>query len=347
MKRTLLLLSCIFCALSVTAQDKHFTQFYAAPLTLNPALTGAFNGSFRVSAIYRDQWRSVLDKPYTTFGASADVRFDVEWIARHKDAVAIGLLFFSDNVQGIDFSTNQIALSFAFHKGLGWNRKQYLSLGLQFGLAQRNIGYENLTFQDEFNGIDGFVPNSTAEGLPENNFSFADYSVGLNYTFQPKDRLGIYAGFALHHILTPQVSFYTSEEINGDSQLFMKLSGQLSAELPLSDRISILPRFLFSNQGPHWQINTGANLKYLLTDFNANAIHIGSWVRPVGNESGGISVDAIVLMLGIQYQSVLFGISYDVNLNDLANDRQGQGAFEFSISYIGNFDNETILCPKF
>ena len=37
------------------AQDIHFSQYYASPLTLNPALTGKFNGHFRVSGIYRDQ----------------------------------------------------------------------------------------------------------------------------------------------------------------------------------------------------------------------------------------------------------------------------------------------------
>ena len=97
------------------AQDKHFTQFYAAPLTLNPALTGAFNGSYRVGGIYRDQWRNALDEPYTTFETAIDVRFPVELDRRYKDAFAVGLMFYSDKVSSIDFNTNQISLSGAFH----------------------------------------------------------------------------------------------------------------------------------------------------------------------------------------------------------------------------------------
>jgi hypothetical protein len=58
----------------LTAQDKHFTQFYAAPLALNPALTGALDGKYRVSTIYRDQWRKVLDEPIKTFAVGADLR---------------------------------------------------------------------------------------------------------------------------------------------------------------------------------------------------------------------------------------------------------------------------------
>ena len=33
----------------VSAQDPSFSQFFASPLTLNPALTGKFNGDLRVS----------------------------------------------------------------------------------------------------------------------------------------------------------------------------------------------------------------------------------------------------------------------------------------------------------
>ncbi|MEM8909741.1 MAG: type IX secretion system membrane protein PorP/SprF, partial [Bacteroidota bacterium] len=111
MRRLILSLPLLIFALSLSAQDKHFTQFYSAPLTLNPALTGAFDGRYRVSAIYRDQWRGALDEPYVTFASAIDVKFDLELSNRYEDAVAIGLLFFSDRVNGIDFNTNQIALS--------------------------------------------------------------------------------------------------------------------------------------------------------------------------------------------------------------------------------------------
>ena len=58
------------CALivSVSAQDAYFTQFYANPLELNPALTGAVEGTYRVSLSYRDQWSGLVDNPYKTFG---------------------------------------------------------------------------------------------------------------------------------------------------------------------------------------------------------------------------------------------------------------------------------------
>src|SRR6185437_7654822 len=42
-----------------TAQDPAFSQFFASPLSLNPALTGKFNGSVRVAGNYRNQWPQI------------------------------------------------------------------------------------------------------------------------------------------------------------------------------------------------------------------------------------------------------------------------------------------------
>jgi type IX secretion system PorP/SprF family membrane protein len=325
------------------AQDQHFTQFYASPLTLNPALTGAFNGKYRASAIYRDQWRSALDNPYVTFSSAIDVKFDVELDSRYKDAFAVGLMFFNDDVSGVDFSTNQIALSGAFHKGLDLEKTQFISLGFQGGLAQRNINYENLIFDDQFNEIDGF-DFPTSENLPENNFTFSDLSVGLNYIYSPSNRTSFFAGFAMHHVLQPQVTFYNLDN-GGDSKLYSKYSAQLSASIPLTRLISLSPRFLIASQGPHFQINTGTNLRFQLNDFGSTSFHLGSWVRPVGNEDNSISLDALVLMAGIEINAVIVGLSYDLNLASLSTKRQG--AFELSVTYLGDFDDDSIMCPKF
>src|SRR5205809_7766102 len=56
---------------SVKAQDPHFSQFFSSPLTLNPAFTGKFSGSWRLAANHRDQWPSI-PKAYVTTSASLD-----------------------------------------------------------------------------------------------------------------------------------------------------------------------------------------------------------------------------------------------------------------------------------
>ena len=332
------------------AQDKHFSQFFASPLSINPALTGGFNGSYRASINYRDQWRTVFDEPYVTYAANLDVRFDVAASSRYKDAVGIGLQFFSDKVSGVDFSTNQIAFSGAYHKGLDYNSKQFLSAGFQMALAQRNINYESLTFQDQFNNFDAYE-GATLENLPGNNFAYFDLNAGINYTYSPKKKTTLFAGLAIHHIFQPQLSFYFDKDdvvIKGDSPLFIKYSAQLSASLPISDRVSIIPRALLSIQGPHTRLNAGSNLRIALNNYNGNALQVGAWARPVVDEGNAMRVDAAVLMLGLELGSVLFGLSYDANLEDLAQYQQGQGSIEFSITYLGDYQNDdSVLCPSF
>ena len=329
---------------SLQAQDKHFTQFYASPLTLNPALTGAFEGSYRIGTIYRDQWRQVLDNPIKTFSLSADLRFKAPGKNNKQDAIGLGLMFFNDKVSVIDFSTTQIAISFAYHKSLGANNRQFLTLGAQLGLTQRNVNYESLQFHDEFDGITGYT-GTTLEDLPSNNFAFADYNVGLNYTTQFGRSGRLFVGTALHHFLKPTISFYGSGK-EGD-KLYSKLNAQLAASIPLErdNRVSLLPRLLVAVQGPHMEINAGANIRTALGRYGSSALHLGTWVRPVRNNDG-IGVDAIVALLGFEVNSVLVGASYDLNLRALQA-KQRQSAFEISITYLGNYDNEEIVCPKF
>ncbi len=94
-------------------------------------------------------------------------------------------------------------------------------------------------------------------------------------------------------------------------------------------------------------LNVGLNARMMLNDYSNNSVYFGSWIRPVQNEDANIYMDALVFMTGIQLGGVLFGLSYDASISDLSTYRNGQGAFEFSIIYLGEYENDAILCPKF
>jgi type IX secretion system PorP/SprF family membrane protein len=342
----------VFAALfmvEANAQDKHFTQFYASPLTLNPALTGAMEGSYRVGAIYRDQWRKVLENPIKTFSMAADLRFDANRKRSTEDAFGLGIMFFNDKVSVVDFSTTQIAVSMAYHKALGVNQDQFLTLGIQGGLTQRNVNYESFNFHDEFNGTSGYTLGSS-ELLPGNNFAFPDLNVGLNYTSAFARDGRFFAGASMHHIIQPKVSFYedpTNITVKEGGSLYPKFNVQLSASIPFdkSNRTSIQPRMLAAMQGPHMEINAGTNFRFAMGQYGSSALHFGAWARPVRN-NGAFGFDSVVALFGLEVNSMMFGLSYDLNTRALqANQRQG--ALEISISYLGNYDNEKVLCPKF
>ena len=49
-----------FTSTKALAQDAVYTQWENMPLTINPALTGNFDGLLRLRAQYRNQWASIL-----------------------------------------------------------------------------------------------------------------------------------------------------------------------------------------------------------------------------------------------------------------------------------------------
>src|SRR6187402_3812239 len=87
-----------FCALitsqAVKAQDPHFSQFFASPLTLNPAFTGKFDGQLRLAANHRDQWPSI-PKAYVTTSASVDFSILKKKVGEY-DILGIGISGLSD-----------------------------------------------------------------------------------------------------------------------------------------------------------------------------------------------------------------------------------------------------------
>lgn len=349
MKKLLVLAVCAVFLNGLQAQDRLFSQFYASPLTLNPALTGAFEGKFRVSSIYRDQWRSVMEEPFSTFSSALDLRWRMgKKSTKYKDHAAVGVLLYQDKGGLLNFSTTNISVSAAYHKSLDiWNT-QYLSLGFQAGIVQRNVNYGNVTFEDQFNGTTGYS-DPTGERLPENNFAFADYSVGLNYVFAPRSsKFRVFAGGAMHHFNRPTVSFYHKSDEDAvvpDNTLEPRYSAQLSVQLPVVDGITFLPRAIYDKQGEHMKLDAGGSLRFAISDYRNVSLHVGAYARPVRNEDSNVKVDAVVGLVGIEFSNVLIGTSYDIFMGRTSN--FGRGTFELSIAYLGDYEDDLILCPKF
>lgn len=337
---------------SVTAQDYHFSQFFAAPLSLNPALTGLFPGSYRVGLTTRSQWAQSLETPFSTTAFSADFKYFVNpQKRRYKDSFGVGVTFASDRLAEFNYSVNQIMLSGAFHKVLDPDNNQTLSLGFQFGVVQRNVSYDQLTFEDAFDGTRTFVDGASLEELPANNYAFGDYQLGLNYAYAPRKGVAVFVGGAIHHVNQPEQSFYAEitqgEDIEVNLLLDRRYSGYLNFRIPAGRDVSVSPRVYAFVQGPHVVTNAGSNLRFLLNDATGTAFHLGGYVRGVGNESG-FGVDSAVSMIGFEINNFLLGMSYDIGLNGLQTSRRHQGAFELNIAYLGKSnDDEAVPCPTF
>ena len=346
MNRTyVLVVVLLFLGSALSGQDRHFSQFYASPLTMNPALAGAIPGKVRVAGIYRDQWRPALVRPFTTFSTALDFRFRVPRASAYRDAIGVGLVFYKDEVRNFDFTNNEINLSFAYHKALDFRNTQFLSAAFQGGIAQRNINFNNLTFQDQFNQKDGYT-FATAENFPGNNIAFADLAAGINYSWVFKKNSLFQIGGAIHHITQPRISFFPESE-GGDSQLYRRYQVNVSFILPIADKLYISPRAHYIRQGQHQEWNTGANLRMLVNDFSGVALHTGLWGNLVTDINQAIALESATVFLGVEYAGILLGMSYDAGISEINTLGYRRGAFELSLGYIGDYEDEIVQCPTF
>jgi len=152
-------------AFAANAQDIHFSQFYSSPLTLNPALTGNFNGFYRISGIYRNQWPGLTSgKPaFSTPSVSLDFSLLREKIK--NGSLGVGVVFFNDQQNGKTFNQNQILASVAYNMGFGSNGIFQLGVGLQGGMAMTKMDFSKFEFGEGYNSDLTYNPNYNGESF--------------------------------------------------------------------------------------------------------------------------------------------------------------------------------------
>jgi len=338
----------LFTAFHLNAQDPIFSQTFAAPNYFNPALSGAFDGSYQLSTLYREQWRGT-EAPFTSYMLNIQGKFDVSYSKTYTpDVIGVGLIFMSDVVDHFGISTNEIRLVGSYNKSLNKNSNQYLSIGFSGGVIQKTINYDNLTFEDQFDQLNGYNL-TTGEVLPPNNIGVGDLTLGINYAVSPNDRTRFYAGVAFHHVTNPNVSFFKRETninpaINTDAFLGEKLVFYAGSKNYLNEEIYLTPRILVARQLDNLEITPGTNVGIPLSF--ASEIIFGAALR-VLDHADAIGPSAVILMTAFQYKDFQFGLSYDANLQDIAKDRTGLDAFELSIRFNGSYSNDVDICPTF
>lgn len=296
------------------AQDPEFTQFYANPLYLNPALAGTARCP-RVNLNYRNQWPGISGT-YVTYSVSID---------RHIDAFngGLGLLVINDKAgQGTLTTTN---ISGIYSYLLNITRQFSLKFGVQATYFQKSIDWSKLTFGDMIDERRGFVYNTNEQQKLQNK-SNVDFSAGiLGYSKK------YFFGFAAHHLTQPD------EGLLGVSKLPMKLTGHAGASLPIGDKGSqtfISPNVLYQQQQDFRQLNLGLYV-------NKGPVVAGLWYR---------NQDSFIAVIGFQQHFFKVGYSYDVTVSKLTNTTAGSHELSFSIQFECKHPKKTFRtdsCPSF
>jgi len=336
MRNTVLLIffSCAF--FLSKAQDPNFSQFFASPLTLNPALTGKFEGILRVAGNYRNQWPTI-NNAYTTYTASVDAGILKSNIPEF-DQFGIGVLAFSDKSGNGVLQNNAVALSTAYHKSLDENGFNQLGLGFQGTFVTKTLDVTKVKFLDQLRS-DGFT-GLTNEVFDQSslNLSYFDLNVGLLYNGTTDGSNNYYVGASMYHITRPKESFS-----GGTFVLDPRLTIQAGGRLPLADNNAVHFSAIHSRQAN--AINTVIGGAYML---NVNPdpqsptnLYFGSWFR---------FGDAVIPYVGLEFGSFHIGATYDVNTSSLKPGSNLRGGAEFSLIYTKKPTDpyaKSVSCPKF
>ncbi|MEP7128010.1 MAG: PorP/SprF family type IX secretion system membrane protein [Chitinophagales bacterium] len=334
MKKITLLVTLIFSVMAGMAQDIHYSQFYASPLTLNPALTGVNSCNYRVGIMYRNQWSSVSDDPYTTPSISFDINNVLQRIVK-TGTLSLGALVLNDKAGAGDLSNLTIAGSIAYQRPLNASRKLNLSIGVQPGYVQKKVDFSKLTFENQFDG-QSFDPTLSSNENYVDKFGYFDLNAGVYLTYDFGKNSGVFLGGSFFHLIPPKESF-----LNSDNKLGMRIVGHGGVRIGVTDKLDIIPQVLFMSQSKAQEINLGLSLEY---NINPDvALFIGGYDR-LG--------DAIIAVAGLEFKKVRLGFSYDVNTSALNAVSNNNGGFELSLSYtgcLGGFvlDKPIMFCPRY
>lgn len=318
------------------AQDPHFSQFFASPLTLSPALTGRFDGSMRVAGNYRNQWPTI-NNAFTTYTVSVDAPILTGRLPE-IDRLAIGVNAFADEQADGVLKNTYYSLSLAYHKGLDEDGFHSVTVGFQGTYAQKRLNTANLKFEDQLRS-NGFTGITSEIFNPQNlNINYFDLNAGVLFSGVFEGNMNYYAGASLYHINRPKESFRGA---NFDLQHRYTVHGGLYWPLS-SGTATIYTSGLFQSQAGARETVLGAAVGFNLNndiDYRPTTFYAGSWYR---------FGDALIPYIGLEFGNWRFGASYDVNTSSLKSASNSRGGFEISLMYIHKKDGAVgINCPKF
>lgn len=336
MKKLTFLILSLFLIAEVEAQDPHFSQFFASPLTLNPAFTGKFNGTYRVAANYRNQWPDI-DRAYITNTASVDFKILSKKLA-YTDSWGVGVMGFSDKSANGAVNFNYASISTAFHKGLDEDGYSQIGVGFQCTYSNMLINTTVLKFEDQlttsgFTGITSEIFNNPAS-LKSN---YVDVNAGVLYSGSSNDRNNYYLGASVYHITRPKQTF-TGANYLLNTRTTIHSGGYFAVGRTSTLHLS----GLYSMQGGASESVLGTALEFNLTGETLEkptSLYVGSWMR---------LNDAIIPYIGLEFDDFRLGVTYDVNTSSLKTASQKNGGIELSLIYTRRPSTDKYIhCPKF
>lgn len=309
-RKCLLIILALLLVVCSDAQDVIYSQFYANPVYLNPALAGS-KVDQRITLNYRNQWPGI-QKGYVSYCASWD---------QHYDALsgALGVIVNTDVEGGGVY--NRFSGSGIYSFRFQASKNIDVHAALQAGYVQYRLDWDKLVLGDQMIDINAGTFEPTKEYLPERlNVGNLDFSAGLLAGYKGS----LYLGVAANHLTMPDISFYDGNT-NRLNMRWTVHTGMLIDFYQGMDgndlrNFSISPNIIYVQQGKFHQLNAGLYV-------NKFPFVWGLWLRHnFGNP------DAVIALLGFQQKNYKIGYSFDYTVSRLTI--KSGGAHEISVAWL-------------
>lgn len=284
-------------AMTVQAGAQHFqfSQYNFAPQRINPALVASSNGA-QAAFLYRNQ---NTDGGFRLSSNSLNIMYPL--LSREgKRWSGIGLSFLDDRSgkAGI-FVTQEVGVSYAVNIAL--RSDQSLSLGGRIVYQGRRINLSGLYTGSQYIPDRGFDESlSPGENFGELKSDYLSFSMGVHWQKEDKDgTVAAYWDFSFFDLNRPDEHFIQSSSLNPS------LVAGGGFRIYQDEKLSVLPRILYTRSAANNVVNAGAIVRY---DLDPSRKTSAQYVDLIGGYVFGRSAIA-----GLQYQNERLGVgvSYD------------------------------------
>lgn len=315
------------------SQDVHFSQFFSSPLTLNPALTGKFDGDFRLAGNYRNQWPE-FNNLYKTFSGSADFQIMGNKIPEN-DTWGVGIMALRDNAGSNILTDTYLGVSTSYHKALDEDGFQQIGIGFQGTYGAKRLDYTKLYFEDMLTA-NGFTGNTQEQFNAGNlDVDYFDLNAGILYSGSTTGENNFYVGASVYHINRPKQGF-----MNAEWTINPRTTIHGGGYFPVADNVKIHASAIaqFQNKASEIVFGGAAAATVADDDLYPTTVFLGSYFR---------INDAIIPYVALDFKGMRFGASYDINTSSPRSASRSRGGFEFSIIYTHkpNDGGRGLPCP--
>ncbi|MGB1039489.1 MAG: PorP/SprF family type IX secretion system membrane protein [Flavobacteriales bacterium] len=313
-------------------QGIHFSQWYEAPLLLNPANAGSYFGDYRASLNYRNQWATVGNS-YKTIFASYDMP-----VFKNDDDIkttGAGISFYNDKAGKTKFGRTEATVSVS--QSVSASKSLDLSVGLGFTYGQISANYDNLKWDNQYDGTkyDASLPNG--ENVLNTSSSYFDVNAGFLARFFGNNKNETSLGISV--LNATQTWKATLASANGLDQRKMRFIAHAKSEILVIENRKdfIVPTLFYSSQGGSNVLGVGGTYRLNLgLQSSYTGYYTSSYL-----EFGAIYrlQDAVVAIVKFDWEQKLqLGASYDINISKLRVASAYQGGFEISLMWKGAFN---------